>query len=51
MSEKAIRVISFSGKRNDWRQWSRKFLVVAKKRKYKQVLTVNIVLTSSSSTA
>ena len=38
MSEKAIRVITFSGKKNNWRQWSKKFLVVAEKREYWAIL-------------
>ena len=38
MSEKAIRVITFSGKKNNWRQWSKKFLVVAEKREYQAIL-------------
>ena len=46
--EKSIRIISFSGKRNDWRVWSRKFLAVAEKRGYKKVLTGTTTITSSS---
>ena len=38
MSEKAIRVITFSSKKNDWRQWSTKFLAVAEKREYRDIL-------------
>ena len=38
MSEKAIRAITFSGKKNDWRQWSKKFLAVAEKREYRAIL-------------
>ena len=38
MSEKAVRVITFSGKKNDWRQWSKKFLAVAEKREYRAIL-------------
>ena len=47
--EKSIRIISFSGKRGDWRVWSWKFLAVAEKRGYKKVLTGTLVLTSTSS--
>ena len=47
--EKSIRIISFSGKRSDWRVWSRKFLAVAEKRGYKKVLTGALELTSTSS--
>ena len=36
--EKAIRVISFTGKLEDWRMWSRKFLARARVKKYKEVL-------------
>ena len=46
--EKSIRIIPFSGKRNDWRVWSRKFLAVAEKRGYKKVLTKSLELTSNS---
>ena len=38
MSEKAIRVITFSGKKNVWRQWSKKILAVAEKREYRAIL-------------
>ena len=37
-NDKAIRVISFSGKKDDWRKWSRKFLAMSVKRGYKDVL-------------
>ena len=47
--EKSIRIISFSGKRSDWRVWSRKFLAVAEKRGYKKILTGALELTSTSS--
>ena len=47
--EKAIRIIAFSGKRSDWRVWSRKFLAVAEKRGYKKILTGTLVLLSTSS--
>ena len=33
--KKAIRIIAFSGKRNDWRQRSRKFMAVANRRGHK----------------
>ena len=38
MSEKSIRIVTFTGKRNDWRQWSKKFLAVAEKREYRSIL-------------
>ena len=39
LSEKSIRVVTFSGKKKDWRMWSRQFLAIAGKREYKDVLT------------
>ena len=41
MSEKSIRIVTFTGKRNDWRQWSKKFLAVAEKREYRSILEVD----------
>ena len=38
-TEKSYRVLPFSGKHDDWRMWSRKFLARAKLKKYKDVLT------------
>ena len=38
-TEKAIRIIPFSGKEEDWRMWSRKFLARARLKEYKDVLT------------
>ena len=38
MNEKSIRIITFTGKRNDWRQWSKKFLAVAERREYRTIL-------------
>ena len=38
MSEKAIRDITFSGKKNDWRQWSKNFSAVAEKRENLAIL-------------
>ena len=34
MSKNSIWVITFSGKRNDWRKWSMKFFAVAEKMEY-----------------
>jgi hypothetical protein len=36
--EKSIRVIEFSGKRSDWKIWSRKFLARANRKGYKALL-------------
>ena len=41
MSEKAIRIVTFTGKRNDWRQWSKKFLAVAERREYRVILEMD----------
>ncbi len=38
INEKSIRVISFSGKKSDWRVWSRKFLARANRLGYKDLL-------------
>ena len=38
MSEESIRIVTFTEKRSDWRQWSRKFLAVAEKREYRLIL-------------
>ena len=37
-SEKAIRVLPFSGKREEWNMWSKKFLARAKKLGYRHIL-------------
>ena len=37
-SEKTIRIVQFSGKRTDWRMWSKQFLAVSTKKKYKGLL-------------
>ena len=37
--EKTIRIIPFSGKEDDWRMWSRKFLARARVQEYKDILT------------
>ena len=47
--EKAIRIIPFSGKKNDWRQWSRKFLAIAHRRGFKEYLDGTKTITSTSS--
>ncbi len=38
MSEKSICIVIFTGKMNDWRQWSKKILTVAEKKKYHAIL-------------
>ena len=38
-TEKSYCILPFSGKHDDWRMWSRKFLARAKMKKYKDVLT------------
>ena len=47
--EKAIRIITFSGKKSDWRQWSRKFLAVAHRRGFRGYLNGSEKISSSSS--
>ena len=37
-TERSVRIIPFSGKKSDWRIWSRRFLAAAGKKKYKDVL-------------
>ena len=37
--EKSIRILTFSGKDEDWDMWSKKFLAMAQRKKYKSVLT------------
>ena len=46
--EKSVRIILFSGKRNDWRVWLRKFLAVAEKCGYKKILTGALTIPSNS---
>ena len=40
--EKTIRVLNFSGKHEDWDMWSKKFLAMAKRKKYRGVLVGTI---------
>ena len=47
--KKAIRIIAFSGKKNDWRQWSQKFMAVANRRGYKDYVEGTKKISSSSS--
>ena len=37
--EKSICVLTFSGKDEDWDMWSKKFLAMAQRKKYKDILT------------
>ena len=37
-SEKTIRIVQFSGKRSDWRMWSKQFLAISAKKRYKDVI-------------
>ena len=46
--EKAIRVLKFSGKQDDWNMWSRKFLAMAYRKKYQGVLTGNTPIPKES---
>ena len=38
-NEKTIRIVQFSGKKNDWRMWSKQFLALSGQKKYKDLLT------------
>ena len=38
-SKKTIRIVQFSGKKDDWQMWSKQFLALSGKKKYKEVLT------------
>ena len=46
--EKAIRVLNFSGKQDDWDMWSRKFLAMAYRKKYQGVLTGKTLIPKES---
>ena len=47
--KKAIRIIAFSGKKNDWRQWSHKFMAVANRCGYKDYVEGKKKISSFSS--
>ena len=36
---KTVRIIPFSGKKEDWNRWSKTFLAIANTRQYKNELT------------
>ena len=42
MTEKAIQIITFTGKRDDWRQWSKKFPTLTERREYRMVLETDM---------
>ena len=42
-SETTIRIITFSGKKEDWRMWSRRFEAFAETRGYADALTSELV--------
>ena len=48
--DKAIRVIPFTGKKEDWRMWSRKFLARAKTRGYKTIINGTEISPKSTKT-
>ena len=48
LSEKSIRVVTFSGKKKDWRMWSRQFLAIVGKREYKDILTGKVKVPAKS---
>ena len=46
--ENAIRIITFSGKKSDWRQWSQKFLAVVHRRGFRSYIDGTNTITSAS---
>ena len=46
--EKSLRVIEFSGKKADWKVWSRKFLARGNKRGYKEIVEGKVKIPSKS---
>jgi hypothetical protein len=46
--EKTIKIVQFSGKQEDWRKWSKKFLARAAMKKYKGVLLGTVVVPAES---
>jgi hypothetical protein len=46
--EKTIKIVQFSGKQEDWRKWSRKFLARATMKKYKGVLLGTTIVPAES---
>ena len=46
--EKTLRVIEFSGKKSDWKIWSRKFLARGNKRGYKEIIEGKISIPSKA---
>ena len=47
-NEKAIRIVQFSGKKEDWQMWHRQFLAMAGKKKYKDVLLGTVKVPDAS---
>ena len=45
---KAIRIVSFNDKKENYRMWAKKFLSIASSRKYKDILIGSIVAPKSS---
>ena len=50
MNEKSIRIVQFSGKKKEWRMWSKQFLAVAGKRYYKDIIDGNETVPEKSET-
>ena len=50
LNDKSIRILSFSGKRDDWTMWSKKFLATAHRSKYKKVLKGATVIPDAADT-
>ena len=49
-SEKTIRIVQFSGKKTDWRMWSKQFLAMSGKKGYKEVLTGKVTVPAATET-
>jgi hypothetical protein len=47
---KTIRVLTFSGKDEDWDEWSTKFEVIAGQRGYDEIMTGNVTVPPMTST-
>ena len=49
-NEKSIRIVQYSGKKDDWRMWHRQFLAMAGKKKCKEVLLGTVTVPKASDT-
>ena len=49
-SEKTIWTVQFSGKKSDWRMWSKQFLAMSSKKKYNSVLLGTMTVPNNTET-